>query len=140
MSGERDLARLLASLQVTAREGEFVFVSQPRPDPGLAAIAEASVREVEGVTYVLPRAKADALRLAYDFPAAWLSLGVHSALDAVGLTAAVATALAHHGIPCNVLAGFHHDHLLVAADRREQALAILSALSTAAPSRDNQPA
>ncbi|UNK48339.1 ACT domain-containing protein [Lysobacter sp. S4-A87] len=132
MSGERDLARLLASLQVTAREGEFVFVSRPDADPGPAAQAEASVREAEGVTYVLPRAKADALRLAYDFRAAWLSLGVHSALDAVGLTAAVATALARHGIACNVLAGFHHDHLLVAAERREEALAVLSALSVQA--------
>lgn len=132
MSGERDLARLLASLQVTARHGEFVFVSRPAPDPGLAAIAEASVREDEGVTYVLPRARADALRLAYDFRAAWLSLGVHSALDAVGLTAAVATALAHHGIPCNVLAGFHHDHLLVAAERREEALDVVSALASRA--------
>ncbi|MFC3815442.1 ACT domain-containing protein [Lysobacter sp. GCM10012299] len=130
---ERDLARLLATLQVTAREGEFVFVSRPDADPGLAALAEASVREEEGVTYVLPRAKADALRLSYDFRAAWLSLGVHSGLDAVGLTAAVATALAQQGIPCNVLAGFHHDHLLVAAERREDALAVLSALSVQAP-------
>ncbi|MGO4221450.1 ACT domain-containing protein [Lysobacter sp. TAF61] len=129
MSGERDLARLLASLQVTARDGEFVFVSRPVADPGLAALSEASVREDEGVTYVLPRAKADALRLSYDFRAAWLSLGVHSALEAVGLTAAVATALARHQIPCNVLAGFHHDHLLVAAERRDEALAVLSALS-----------
>ena len=65
-------------------------------------------------------------RLPYDFRAAWLSLGVHSALDAVGLTAAVATALARHGIACNVLAGFHHDHLLVAAERRDDALAVLA--------------
>lgn len=132
MSGQRDLARLLAGLQVSARQGEFVFVSRPQPDPGLSALAHASVCEDEGITYVLPLAKADALRLDYGFRAAWLSLGVHSALDAVGLTAAVATALARHGIACNVLAGFHHDHLLVPSERRDDALAVLSALSVQA--------
>lgn len=134
MSGERDLTRLLATLQVSARDGEYVFVSLPEADPGLAtvaALADASLREDEGITFVLPRERADALGLPYDFRAAWLSLDVHSALDAVGLTAAVATALARHGIPCNVLAGFHHDHLLVAAERRDDALAALAALAGA---------
>ena len=54
---------------------------------------------------------------------------MHSALDAVGLTAAVSTALADAGISCNVLAGFHHDHLVVPADRATDALALLSALA-----------
>ena len=62
------------------------------------------------------------------FVAAWLSLRVHSALDAVGLTAAVSRALADAGIACNVLAGFHHDHLLVPAARRADAIAALHAL------------
>jgi len=47
----------------------------------------------------------------------------------VGLTAAVAGALAEAGIACNVVAGFHHDHLFVPWERREDALAILSDLS-----------
>lgn len=129
MSGERDLARLLAALSVSTRDGEYAFVTRATADPGLAVTASASVRETEGFTYVVPCAVADAHGLAYDFRAAWLTLDVHSALDSVGLTAAVSDALARHGIPCNVLAGFHHDHLLVAADRRDDALAVLSALS-----------
>lgn len=129
MTAQRDLARLLATLEASAREGEYAFVSRPAAEPALAAEAQASVCEAEGVTYVVPCEVADARGLAYDFRAAWLTLGVHSALDAVGLTAAVADALARHGIPCNVLAGFHHDHLLVAAARRDDALAVLAALS-----------
>ena len=129
MSGDRNLARLLASLTTTAREGEFAFVARPAADPSLAAVAHAMVRENEGITYVMPCEVADARGLPYDFRAAWLTFGVHSALDAVGLTAAVATALARHGIPCNVLAGFHHDHLLVSADRRDDALAVLADLA-----------
>jgi len=129
MSGERDLARLLASLNVTARAGEFAFVARPAPDPELATAALAMVTEDEGITYVLPCEVADARGLPYDFRAAWLTLGVHSALDAVGLTAAFANALARRGIACNVLAGFHHDHLLVPADRRGDALAVLADLA-----------
>ncbi|MDR0184518.1 ACT domain-containing protein [Lysobacter arvi] len=129
MSGERDLARLLATLNVTARPGEFAFVARPAADPSLAALALAMVTEDEGITYVLPCEVADARGLPYDFRAAWLTLGVHSALDAVGLTAAFASALARRGIACNVLAGFHHDHLLVPADRRDDALAVLADLA-----------
>ena len=129
MSGERDLARLLASLSVTSRAGDFAFVARPAADPALASLALAMVAEDEGVTYVLPCEVADARGLPYDFRAAWLTLGVHSALDAVGLTAAFATALARRGIACNVLAGFHHDHLLVPADRRGDALAVLADLA-----------
>jgi hypothetical protein len=44
---------------------------------------------------------------------ACLTLRVHSALDGVGLTAAVASALAEIGIPCNMVAAFHHDHAFV---------------------------
>ena len=53
---------------------------------------------------------------------------MHSALDAVGLTAAVAGALAEAGISCNVLAGAHHDHLLVPVDRADDALVALAQL------------
>ena len=39
MNGERDLARLLAALRVSARDGEFVFVSARPDDAALAAVA-----------------------------------------------------------------------------------------------------
>ena len=58
-----------------------------------------------------------------------ITLRVHSALDGVGLTAAVATALAGHGIACNMVAAFHHDHVFVPAARAEEALAILKTLA-----------
>ncbi len=55
-------------------------------------------------------------------------LDVLSALDGVGLTATVSSALAEAGIPCNVVAAYHHDHLFVPADAAEHALAILLAV------------
>lgn len=129
MSGDTDLAAMLAGLRVHARPGEYVFVTVADADPGLIAAAAASVREDEGLTCVLARVDAEARGLHHGFVAAWLTLEVRSALHAVGLTAAVAGALAGRGIACNVLAGFHHDHLLVPADRRADALAALAALA-----------
>lgn len=54
---------------------------------------------------------------------------MHSALEAVGLTAAVALALTDAGISCNVVAGFHHDHLFVPFGRAAEAVAVLEALA-----------
>lgn len=106
-----ELDELLRSMAPVRRPGEFVFVvTEELP---AEVTAEASVREAEGPSFVIAREHADRLGLPYDFVAAWITLTVHSALDAVGLTAAVSTALATAGIPCNVIAGARHDHLLV---------------------------
>jgi hypothetical protein len=67
--------------------------------------------------------------LEYHFTAAWITLRVHSALDAVGLTAAVSLALTDAGISCNVVAGFHHDHLFVPHTRAADAVRVLEALA-----------
>jgi hypothetical protein len=124
--GERDLARLVASMHPVVVPGEFVFVTVAH---GVALPSFASVREPEGTSHVLRRGDADARGLPYGFVAGWITLTVHSALDAVGLTALVSTALAQRGVSCNVIAGFHHDHLLVPHDRVDDALAALRALS-----------
>ena len=65
----------------------------------------ATVDEDEGLTAVVSVADAERLGIEPGFIATWLTLEVHSALDSVGLTAAVATALAAEEIACNVLAG-----------------------------------
>jgi hypothetical protein len=60
-----------------------------------------------------------------DQPMRCITLNVYSALDGVGLTAAVATVLGDADIPCNMVAAFHHDHVFVPADMAERALAVL---------------
>lgn len=42
-----------------------------------------------------------------------MTLQVYSALEGVGLTAAVSQTLAEHDIPCNIVAAFQHDHVFV---------------------------
>jgi hypothetical protein len=88
----------------------------------------ATIVEEEGVTSVISVDHAMRLGVEPAFVASWLTLDMHSALDAVGLTAIVATALAAEGIACNVLAGYHHDHLLVPEDSVDRAISILREL------------
>ncbi|BCW18540.1 hypothetical protein NtRootA9_12480 [Arthrobacter sp. NtRootA9] len=133
MTGEKNLQALLAGMRPVQRDGEYVYVLWPHGRP-LEGRIEAAVREAEGLTVVLTRAEADRLGLSYDFVAAWITLEVHSALEAVGLTAAIGKALTDAGISCNVLAGFHHDHLLVPVADGPRALQVLADLS--AESRD----
>ncbi|WP_432122099.1 ACT domain-containing protein [Streptomyces sp. S1] len=128
MNAERDLTRLLAGLRPELDPGRYVFTTVDGPAPaGVAPVV--TVTEPEGLTLVVRQEEADAASLAYDYVAGRITLRVHSALDAVGLTAAVAGELAAAGMSCNVVAGFHHDHLFVEHARAEEALAVLNRLA-----------
>ncbi|MGW2270291.1 ACT domain-containing protein [Streptomyces yangpuensis] len=129
MSGESDLRTLLSGMRPELNEGVYVFCTVPGTTVPAGAAPVATVLEPEGLTLVLRQEDADAAGLAYDYTAGWITLRVHSALDAVGLTAAFATELGAHGLSCNVIAGHHHDHLFVAADRAAEAVALLEDLA-----------
>jgi hypothetical protein len=123
--GETDLSTLLETLSVERRPGVFTYVAVEVPTPGLLAAAHALVVEGELTTLVIPRESAERAGLPVTVELAWLTLAVHSSLEAVGLTAAVSTRLARENIACNILAGYHHDHLLVPVARAGDALAVL---------------
>ncbi|MCX5076985.1 ACT domain-containing protein [Streptomyces sp. NBC_00513] len=129
MSGESDLRKLLSGMRPELNEGTYVFCTVPGPTAPDGVTPVATVLEPEGLTLVLRREDADAAGLAYDYTAGWITLRVHSALDAVGLTGAFAAELAAHGLSCNVIAGYHHDHLFVAAERAAEAVAVLEGLA-----------
>jgi uncharacterized protein len=130
MAGTTDLGQLLRTLEPVRRDGEFVYATVVEVPAGLPV--EAMVREPEGLTVVVRRDAADIHGIRYDYVAAWITLTVHSSLEAVGLTAAFATALGREGISCNVLAGHHHDHILVATADAERAMVVLRALAEGA--------
>jgi uncharacterized protein len=129
MPAEKDLHTLLAGLRPELNPGEYVFTVAPDDHIHADLRPIVTVAEEEGLTLVLPRQDADRSGFAYDYVAGWITLRVHSALEAVGLTAAVAKALARAGISCNVVAGFHHDHLFVPHDHATRALAVLEELT-----------
>ncbi len=129
--GERDLAVLLATLEPELHPGLFVFALAP--DGCRAARRRPCRDDARGGGSDARPALEDADRLGLEHAGAmqWITLRVHSALDAVGLTAAFSTALGVAGLSANVIAGLHHDHVFVSAGRGQQALAVLRALSAA---------
>jgi GNAT superfamily N-acetyltransferase len=118
-ASRRDLAPSLSA-------EPYVFAVAAAPPPGIVMFA--AILEDEGLTLVLAKADADLAGLSYSYLAARITLGVHSELAEVGLTAAVSRALADAGISCNVIAAASHDHLFVDWDRGEEALALLRQL------------
>jgi len=132
MAGETDIDKLLALLQPTLLDGEYVFCtlkSGSLPDTaGLAPLA--TYQEEEGLSLLLEKSRADQAGLAYNSVFRGITLSVHSSLDAVGFTAAVATRLAGSGIPANVIAAHYHDHVFVPANRADQAMALLTEFET----------
>lgn len=129
MSGERNLAILLRSLNPQLHPDDYVFCSVPfGQEVGLTEDAWAMIRESEGVTLILTRTAADHNRLPHEALFRRITLNVHSSLEAVGLTAAVSTRLAEWEISANVVAGFYHDHIFVPSADADRALAALEAL------------
>lgn len=128
MSGETDLGRLLATLRVERLADPVTVVTLQEPVP-LGEGVLALLTEAEGTTAVVTIDAAERRGWSVGFRGAWLTLAVHSSLEAVGLTAAVSTALAEKGIACNVLAGFHHDHALVPLDRADDAVDAIEELA-----------
>jgi len=129
MAGETSLDTLLRSMSPQLNPGDYVFCSIA--DRALLEGTDVlgSFREQEGLTVILERQQAERLGLNFDYVAAWITLNVHSALEAVGLTAAFASALGKAGISCNVIAGYYHDHLFVGKADAERAMHVLRQLA-----------
>ncbi|MBP7914993.1 MAG: ACT domain-containing protein [Vitreoscilla sp.] len=134
-----DLALLLSRMEPVLNEGVWVYAMVPHGTDLGGVEPLATFREAEGLTLVVPEADAQRLGWPELFRAAWITLQVHSDLQAVGLTAAFARALGDAGISCNVLAGACHDHLFVPVERSQDALAALRALSSR-PTAETLPA
>ena len=128
MPGETHLSTILKTLEPELMEGEFVFCTVD-PHTVLPVEAVMTFREKEGITLILPRTIADRLGISYTYVAAWITLTVHSSLEAVGLTAAFAKALADGQISCNVVAGYYHDHIFVDKKDASKAMEMLRKLA-----------
>lgn len=133
-----DLTTLLRTLEPVLNPGVWVYAMLPLAADPAPLAPLATFREAEGLTVVVAEAAAREHGLEALFRCAWITLRVHSDLQAVGLTAAFARALGDAGISCNVLAGACHDHLFVPADQAGQALDAL--LDLQARARNGAPA
>lgn len=130
-----DLRELLRSLSPVLHEGVYVFTVAP-PGQATAGLRPlATFHEGEGLTLILEEEAARGAALPILLRAAWITLEVHSDLQAVGLTAAVAAALTEAGISCNVVAAAYHDHIFVPVESAATALAALHRLQDEAAAR-----
>lgn len=120
-----DLKTLLRSLNPHLHDGVYVYSSVPF-DTDLSSVPViGTFREDEDLTIILAESDAEKVGFPILFQAAWITLTVNSALDAIGLTAAFSTALGNAGISCNVVAGARHDHIFVPSARAGEAMNLL---------------
>ena len=106
-SGETNLSVLIKNMQPVLNRGQYVFSSVSTIDTFDLNKIILFFKEKEGFTIIIEKNYADTEGVAYTSQFAWITLHVHSALDAVGLTAAFSKALADNHISCNVVAGFY---------------------------------
>ncbi len=122
MSGEKKLSVLIKEMKPFINKGEYVFTTVK----DISNINKENIigqfKETERINLILEKEVADNLELTYSFIASWITLKIHSALDAVGLTAAFSSELTKYNISCNIIAGFYHDHIFV--DKKDEAKAI----------------
>ena len=134
MPNMTDKMSMIANMAPVLQPGVFVFCSVINRDLAFDALSEARAMfvEDEGFSLVLPRSEADRMGLSYDLRMRQITLMVFSALEGVGLTAAVADALEREGIPTNIVAATLHDHIFVPSDRADEAMRALRALQKSA--------
>lgn len=126
MSGIYNFDEILAALDPQP-EGVYVFASVAEVPAGLEPFA--MIREAEGITVIAEYDQAKSAGLPLDEVHSRITLGVNSALNAVGLTATIAQTMASRSISINVVAGYYHDHIFVPADRSAEALELLRDLT-----------
>jgi hypothetical protein len=128
VSREPALETLLRTMEPVLNPGIYVFAKATGDLPVDQAAVIASIREPEGLSLILEESAASAAGLSGVYRCAWITLAVHSDLSAVGLTAAISSALRDAGISANVVVGLHHDHLFVPVHEAALAMAALQRL------------
>ena len=120
----QSLDEVLAQLDPSLDDARYVFVSSATPLTDVAPFA--MVREGDCFSYVVSESDARRAGLQGDYPCRRLELGIDTELALVGLTARLAAELALREIPVNPIAGHRRDHLLVPAERANEALEVLT--------------
>ena len=130
----RTAREMISGMTPIVQPGNFVFITTD--DPALVASlsyeAISTFKEDEGLSMLIPVELAEKSMLNVDHPMRCITLNVFSSLEGVGLTAAVSKALGDNGIPCNMIAAFHHDHVFVPSQMCDQAQGILTSLQNQA--------
>lgn len=133
MIGETNLDILISTMKPYVNSGDYVFCTLKTADIDLNHCL-FFFRENEGMTFIFTKEYAEQQDFMYSSVFSWITLSVHSALEAVGLTAAFSKALAEVHISCNVVAGYYHDHIFVPKHQAMEAVTALEKLAKSTPS------
>ena len=129
-TGIVELEELLKCLSPVLKSGDYVFCTVDGHYNDYARLKPlATFIESEGLTLIVTVDAAKMAHLNYDSTFKQITLTVHSSLDAVGLTAAVATKLTSYGISANLVAALYHDHIFVPTAKVQKALSALNEFS-----------
>lgn len=125
---------MISGMTPTLKPGIFVFITTGDTAlvTSLSAQAISTFQEEEGMSLLVPVDVAENAGLEPEHPMRCITLNVYSSLEGVGLTAAVSTALRDAGIPCNMIAAFHHDHVFVPSKMASTAMEVLVRLQSQA--------
>jgi hypothetical protein len=128
MAPVRETEAMIAQMSPELRAGTVIYCTTRDNTLATRCLEKALCMfdEEEGRTFILPIDEARQLGFDTSMPMRRITLTVHSALDGVGLTAAVSAVLAGLGIPCNIVAAYHHDHLFVPESAAAVALEALA--------------
>lgn len=131
MSGEKDLEAILRSILVSCDGKEYIYCAT-NSDSALMSLLPDAIglfREDEATTVIMLKdllQPSDYIQTSDSY--AKLTIDVHTSLEAVGLTAAIAKVLTDYGISANVVAAYYHDHIFVPYKSKDKAVEALSSL------------
>ncbi len=132
-----DLDQLLKGMEPSLQEGRFFMLSVDESQLMVLANYLSYIidvfRENEGISIVFSEDVLEEMKSISSSeavgPFAMITLNVYSDLMAVGFLAKVTEALAAEKISVNAFSAYHHDHLFVPYEKKDEALAVLKKLS-----------
>ena len=131
-----NLKELLKNMKPTLAKGKFYMASVDESElmalAGYVDYITDIFREKEGISIVFSEEIKEEMKGLTEKkiigPFALITMNVYSDLMAVGFLAKITEALAKEKISMNAFSAYHHDHLLVPYDRKDDALKALEKL------------
>ncbi len=132
-----DLDALLKDMSPELHEENYYFATLDKSNliaiSGYLQYVVDVFREEEGLSIVFEEPILEAVeslsREEIQGPFSMISLNINSDLMAVGFLARVTLELAREGISVNAFSAYHHDHLFVPHEKREESMLILERVS-----------
>ena len=129
MNGETNIPLILKNLNPVLNKGSYVYCLIEKLNTVQLDEPIGIFREAKGFTLILETSVADNYGFSYETIYSWITLDIHTSLNAVGLTSVISAELAEQSITCNMVAAYYHDHIFVKQNEADAAMHALNALT-----------